>query len=365
MKILFLIPYPVGESPSQRFRFEQYFDALAASGHTFRIHTFFSAAGWNVLYSKGNSLGKILAVAAGFLRRLRTLLSLGSFDIVFIHREAAPFGPPVFEFLITRVFGKKVIYDFDDAIWMTDKPSEGSFDRMIRWRSKVGTICRWSYKVSCGNEFLCNYASTFNANVVLNPTTIDTGYHKPMPKPAGQPVVVGWTGSHSTLKYLDEIIPALEILDNKFPSITFLVIANSKASIPSLRSVRNITWKKETEIQDLAKIDIGVMPLPNDEWSKGKCGFKALQYMAMEIPAIVSPVGVNSTIIDDDHNGMICTTTEQWVSALEKLVADAQLRKALGIEGRKKVIASYSVLSNTSNFLSMFERSAITAKAIR
>lgn len=114
-------------------------------------------------------------------------------------------------------------------------------------------------------------------------------------------------------------------------------------------------WKKETEIEDLALFDIGIMPLPDDTWAKGKCGFKALQYLAMEIPAVVSPVGVNSKIIEHGGNGFCCTTEEEWFEVLEILILNEAGRKIMGERGRRKVIEHYSVLSNSATFLSLFE----------
>jgi len=349
MKILFLAPYPIGESPSQRFRFEQYFEILSNAGHQFTISSFLSPEGWKIIYSKGNTLKKVKAVVQGFLGRLADLLKMKPYDIVFIHREAAPFGPPVFEWLISKVFKKKIIYDFDDAIWLTDKTDEGILTRILRWRRKVRSICRWSYKVSCGNDFLCDFARRFNNNVVLNPTTIDTNYHKPVMKSRGGKLVIGWTGSHSTLKYLYEIAPVLYAVGKEFPDTEFVTISNGKSPFSQ------ITWSKETEIEDLAKIDIGIMPLPDDIWSKGKCGFKALQYMAMEIPTIVSPVGVNTKIVTHNVDGLVCRTPQEWTDGLRKLITDQDLRRRLGVAGRKKVENNYSVAFNSSNFLRLFE----------
>ena len=144
------------------------------------------------------------------------------YDFVFIHREATPLGPPIFEWILAKVLKKKIIYDFDDAIWLTDRQQESVLLRIAKWRSKVGSICKWAYKVSCGNEYLCNYAALFNKNVVYNPTTIDTeNLHHPSQilYPIKHPdrIRIGWTGSHSTLKYLDEIQPVLHKILNEYP----------------------------------------------------------------------------------------------------------------------------------------------------
>ena len=353
-KILFLVPYPVGESPSQRFRFEQYFHILRENGYVFTIQSFLSVDNWRVFYEKGKIFSKGWALIEGFIKRIGILFSTPSFDFIFIHREAAPIGPPVFEWIVAKILRKKIIYDFDDAIWMTDNTKESGIARLIRWRAKVKSICKWSHKVSCGNDYLRSFAKQYNSSVVLNPTTIDTtGLHKPSGKKDKNKVTIGWTGSHSTLKYLTAIESVLAALENRFPQVEVAVIANRKPSL-NLKSLRFIPWQIETEAADLAQIDIGIMPLPDDEWSKGKCGFKALQYMAMETPTVASAVGANRTIVDHGINGFLATSNEEWANSLTDLIQDEGLRKRMGEQGRKKVIAHYSVGSNTSVFLSLF-----------
>lgn len=355
-KIVFLVPYPFGRAPSQRFRFEHYFEALSKAGHRYRVQSFLNSRNWKYFYESGGFLQKAFALIAGFIKRFAVLFTIPFYEQVFIHREAAPVGPPVFEWIIAKVMRKKIIYDFDDAIWLTDKIHESGIEKIIRWRSKVKTICKWSYKVSCGNEYLCAYAQIFNINVIYNPTTIDTdGLHNPnfINSKKIEVVTIGWTGSHSTLKYLTEIEPVLSALEKKYSQVEILVIADQKPEL-ALRSLKFLPWRKETESQDLAKIDIGIMPLPHDEWTKGKCGFKALQYMAMKIPAVVSPVGVNVTIVDHSVTGFHATTMQEWLLHLEELINHELLRKKMGEAGRQKVIDQFSVSSNTSTFLSLF-----------
>jgi glycosyltransferase involved in cell wall biosynthesis len=241
---------------------------------------------------------------------------------------------------------------------LTDRKNESLLFRTLKWRSKVQSICRWSYKVSCGNEFLCSYANQFNPLVVLNPTTIDTErLHNPTlyaPKAMTEYIVVGWTGSHSTLKYFESVEPVLMEIEHRFKNIKFMIIADRKPAL-KLDSMIFRPWTPETEIQDLAQFDIGIMPLPDNVWSKGKCGFKALQYMAMGIPTIASPVGVNTKIIDHGVNGFLCNTTNEWINSLEQLAQDNTKRKQLGERGRAKVVSHYSVVSNSANFLSLFQ----------
>lgn len=365
MKILFLAPYPLKSSPSQRFRFEQYFKILDAAGHTYSFQSFLSHTGWRNIYSPGKRLQKLWAIVSGFLRRLIILPGALGADIVFIHRELTPVGPPAFEWVITKVFGKKVVYDFDDAIWLTDRKNENWLERKLRWRSKVASICRWSHVVSCGNEYLCAYARGYNNDVRYNPTTIDLDYHHlTAPAKTNEEIVIGWTGSHSTLKYLVSMVPVIQTLEKKYSNLVFMVIADKKPEL-NISSLRFIPWREETEIQDLSMIDIGIMPLPDDEWSKGKCGFKLLQYMSLQKASIASPVGVNTVIITHGVDGLICNSTNEWTDAMVRLIDDRNLRVQLGEAGRRKVETSYSVSSNSSNFLLLFQSSAINIKATR
>ena len=356
MKILFLIPYPIGLSPSQRFRFEQYIKILSDKGYVCTFQSFLDSHSWQIFFRTGNLPQKALCLVTGFARRVKVLFGVSTFDFVFIHREATPIGPPIIEWIIAKVLNKRIIYDFDDAIWMTDRPDESIFLSALKWRTKVRSICGWSYKISCGNTYLCNYSRQFNSKVIINPTTIDVHVHNPVlnVKRKFDELVIGWTGSHSTLKYLVEIEPILKELENRNKNLKILVIADKRPQFLSLNSVQFIPWSKETEIEDLLKMDIGIMPLPADEWSKGKCGFKALQYMALGIPPVASRVGTNSEIIEDNINGFLCSTKEEWLDSLQGLIDDESLCFAFGESARKKVIEHYSVSSNSSNFLSLF-----------
>ena len=358
-KILFLVPYPLHESPSQRFRFEQYFNLLQRHGYDYSVQSFLNSSDWRFFFKPGKTLIKIRVLGSGFIKRFIVLFKSLMYDFVFIHREASPLGPPIFEWVLAKVLKKNIIYDFDDAIWLTDRQDESPIIRALKWRSKVDLICKWSYKVSCGNEYLCNYAAPFNKNVVCNPTTIDTeDMHNPSLfeeiNSEQKKVRIGWTGSHSTLKYLTKIESVLQKILNRYPSVEFIVIADREPAL-ILPLVTFIPWNPDAEMEDLMRFDIGIMPLPDDEWANGKCGFKALQYMALERPAIASPVGVNTKIIDHGIDGFLCRSDEEWEEALKTLIEDPNLRKSMGKSGRKKVIESYSVLSNSTTFLSLFE----------
>jgi glycosyltransferase involved in cell wall biosynthesis len=357
MKIFFLVPYPIGRAPSQRFRFEQYFDLLRQNKIEWRSESFWDTQSWEILYKQGYLPLKSWGLVKGFSKRLIVLFRLSSFNFVFIHRECTPIGPPFFEWVIAKILRKKIIYDLDDSIWLPNTSEENKIASFFKWHSKVQSICVWSYKISAGNGYLAAFAKAYNPNVVINPTTIDTenlhNLEKWTAPPKSERLVIGWTGTHSTMQYLQPLVPVLQALEKKIP-FSFVVISNKKPDLP-LASLIFIPWNKEHEIPDLLRFDIGVMPLIEDAWSKGKCGFKALQYMALGIPTVASPIGVNSKIIDQGRSGLLCTTDEEWLHALEKLLLDASLRKRIGECGRTKVIGQFSVLSNSPSFLRLFE----------
>jgi glycosyltransferase involved in cell wall biosynthesis len=356
MKILFLIPYPIGESPSQRFRFEQYFNVLIQNGYSHTYQSFLDSEDWKLFFQKGRLATKFFFLLKGHFKRFWILLQLRDYSIIFIHREVTPLGPPVFEWIISKIFKKKIIYDFDDAIWLTDRRNESWLIKTLKWRGKVRSICRWSYKVSCGNEYLCSYTRQLNPLVFYNPTTIDTeNLHNPALYKINREnkIIIGWTGSHSTLKYLNDLEPVLQTLEKKYPQIQINVISDIAPEL-NLNSLHFHPWSLETEISDLVQFDIGIMPLPDDEWAKGKCGFKALQYLSLQIPTVASPVGVNSNIIHHGENGFLCSSKSEWESCLSILIENKTLRGSMGKNGRENIIDRYSVLSNSSNFLSLF-----------
>ncbi|MEO7923979.1 MAG: glycosyltransferase [Chitinophagaceae bacterium] len=350
------MPAPTGISPGQRFRFEHYLGLLEKQNIRFYISNFYSPKGWKILYTPGNKFRKVGVVLSGMIKRLIDLFRMRKYPFVYMYREAAPVGPPVFEWIMAKILRKKIIYDFDDAIWV---PVMSEYNKAAAWIKnfgKVAKICRWSYKVSVGNQYLADYAKKNNDRVVLIPTVVDTddGHNILQDHQTNKPAI-GWTGTFSTLPYLDMVLPVLNELQEIY-DFTFFVIADKDPRLP-LKNYRFIKWNRETEAQDLLNFHIGLMPLYNDEISKGKCGFKAIQYMSLGIPAVVSPVGVNETIVDDGINGFVCEEDVEWKKRLSELLTDSSERKQLGLAAREKIEKQYSVKSMEAAFLDLFDYS--------
>ena len=353
MKILFIVPYPTGQAASQRFRFEHYYNLMKEKNIEFHISSFLDLKTWNILYKPGNHFRKFFGIVKGYGRRFGDVFSSAKYDYVFIHREFSPVGPPVLEWMLAKIFQKKIIYDFDDAIWIPNNSEHNSYAYYLKRFSNTQTLCKWAYKVSCGNEYLCNFARLYNKNVVYNPTVIDMdNHHNEIAEVHKEKFVIGWTGSHSTITYLNEIEPVISELEKKY-DFEFHVISDKKPAF-SLKSLVFKQWKKETEIDDLLQFSVGLMPLTNDQWAQGKCGFKALQYMSLGIPALVSPVGVNTKIVDHDMNGFLCNNSDEWKNNLVSLMSDKNLLLKLSSQARPKIEKYYSVKSNENNFLELF-----------
>ena len=205
-----------------------------------------------------------------------------------------------------------------------------------------------------GNQYLADYAASYNDNVKIIPTTIDTDLYQRIQHKKDK-VCIGWSGSVTTIQHFEFAIPFLtKILKKYGDKVYFKVIGDGDYSNEEL-NLKGLSWNKNTEISDLSEIDIGIMPLPNDEWAKGKCGLKGLQYMALEIATIMSPVGVNTEIIEDGKNGFIADDHEEWVEKISKLIEHPDLREEMGKEARKTVIDQYSVEANRDLYLTYFK----------
>lgn len=353
MKIAFIVPYPKSTAPSQRFRLEHYLQTLTEKGISFDYFSFLRKKDFEILYNKGLYFQKISAVLLGFLKRFLLLFTISKYDYVYVLREASPIGPPFFEFVVAKILRKKLIYDFDDSIWLANTSGNNKIVANIKWHHKVESICKWSYKVSVGNQFLKNYALQFNSNVHIVPTVVNTSTkHNQIQNQNTDKPNIGWTGTHSTMVYLEEILPVIEKLEKKY-DFNFVVISNKKPDW-HLTSLQYISWSAESEIEDLLRFHIGIMPLKKDKWSEGKCGFKAIQYMALGIPAIVSPIGVNTEIVADTVDGLVAETAEEWYECLEKLIVDKDLRLQYARKARTKIEENYSVMSSKQDFLNLF-----------
>lgn len=343
-----LVPYPTGTTPSQRFRIEQWQSRLAEDGIAVDLLPFAGKKLLALLPQPGHLTAKLTRIACGFARRLWHLPSVARYDAVLIHRAAAIVGPAVLE-RMTRLLRRPIIFDFDDAIW---KLHTAAVNRRLGWLKfpgKTATICRLSFHVVVGNEYLAEYARRHCDRVTIIPSSVDTDRFRPVPKPQTEGrVVVGWSGSSTSQTYLELFAPVVRELA-ALPGVELRIHSDRHPDLPGVPFVWR-PWSPETEAAEIAAFDIGLMPMPDDQWSRGKCAMKALLYMAVGAVAVCSPVGANVELIRHGENGLLAATPDEWVECVRALVADADLRKRLGDAGRQTVVDGYSMTSCAARF---------------
>jgi len=352
-KILFIAAHRPNRSPGQRFRFEQYFSFLKQNGFDCDFSYLISAADDKIFYHPGNLHAKFYFFLKSVFKRWKDVMSAHKYDIIFIQREAFMTGSSYFEKKFNRSKAK-VVFDFDDAIWHFDVSNANKKFGWLKDPSKTAKIISMSDLIIAGNKYLADYARHHNDNVVIIPTTIDTNeYIKLKNKVSDEKICIGWSGSFTTIKHFEFAIPFLKKLKQKFGDKIVIKVIGDGSYENSELGIKGINWNKEDEIKDLSSFHIGIMPLPDDEWAKGKCGLKGLQYMALEIPCVMSPVGVNCEIVSDGVNGFLANSNEEWIEKLSLLIENQELRKTIGALARKTVEEKYSFESNKNKYLNL------------
>jgi len=354
MHVLLLLPYAWDTVPGQRFRIEQWYPWLRENGVQFDIATLLTADEQRLLYSQGQAPQKALMMGRTLVRRLGQLRNLDRYDAVWLHRAALMAGPPLVERALAKR-GVPVIMEFDDAIYLTDTAQVNRRWGFLKFAGKTSEICRLSTHVVVGNQFLAEYARQFNSNVTIIPTTIDTDTYQPRATYRDEsPVVIGWSGSRTTVAHLRTLDPALKRVAAQTP-VRLHVIGTDSYPLEGVETYA-ANWTPQTELEQLERFDLGVMPLPDEEWARGKCGLKALQYMAAGIPTVTSPVGVNSDIIRDGSNGFLCATEDEWVERMLALIRDVRLRERLGRAGRTTVENTYAARVQAPQVLEVLQQ---------
>lgn len=343
LKVVALANKRWGLAPGQRFRFEQWAPHLARDhGIDIDLLPFESDALTQALYLPGHRVRKATWVMFDFFRRSQVVARARHYDAVLLFREASLIGPAFYERLIAWT-GKPIIFDFDDSIWSANQARVNGLFSRLHFFGKTKTLCRIAAAVTPGNEFLAAYARQYNDNVTVMPTSIDLDAYRVITEPAdNSPFVICWTGSTSTLADFEHARPALETLAGRLP-IRVKIVCNRPPDRPIRGAeMQFVPWTAENELEDVGRCHVGIMPLPDDEVRRGKCGLKALQYMATGRPVVASAVGVNTEIVKSGRNGFLARTDSEFVDALMQLAQSPELRSKLGREARRTVENGYS-----------------------
>lgn len=340
LKVLALAPYPE-QAASTRFRIAQFIPLLREHGIDCELKPFISNAQFARLYRK-QSLGRnVLGMGFSAAARAFELISAKRWDVVFIQREAALVGPPWFERALAGLFGIPMVLDLDDPLWIHyTSPIYGRLGSRIRCLNKTGELIRRAAHVVCGNDFIAEHVSEMGSPATVLPTIVDTQTFAPKDGQPVTPPVIGWVGTHTTLPYLEAIMPALEKLAHKH-SFKLRVVGGGRALQASGVEVEAVDWSLEREVEDFRALDIGLYPLTDDDWSRCKSGFKAVQYLCCGVPFVASPVGVVKEIAAQSQAALLASSSDDWFAALDRLLTEPGLRAAMARAGRAFALGRY------------------------
>lgn len=353
MRILFLATLPETEA-STRFRMLQYFPALRAAGHEPVFSSFYPSPLCRARHPGGALIEKVQRLVRGFAARARSLAQVDEFDLVVAHRELLPHGWNHLAPLLAR--RSPLVFDFDDAVWL---PRDRGLRGMIAARSSTKWLVAAATQVVAGNEYLAAYARRWHDRVTVLPTVVDTTRYHPRPRPPGDDglPVIGWIGSPTTYPYLRPLLPLFDELARSFRFRLRIVGAGEPVRLEHM-PVETPDWRLAAEEQLFGELDIGVYPLDEDTWSQGKCGFKAIQYMASGVPSVVSPVGVVREIVRHQVDGLWARSRTEWKDALARLLTDEGERRRMAAAGRPRIETLYSLQAVTPRYLDVLERAA-------
>ena len=324
--------------PSSRYRIYQYLPYLQRQRIHVHVYPLFGPLYFTMLKWRPTALralGKALYTIFRFVTRALNLMTVKKEDLVVIEGQLFPYLPPIVEKALSR--RNRIVLEFDDAIYLT--PGHGR---------KIPSLLRLSAAAIVGNSTLAKYASAHTPNVVLVPTVVDTDRFRPCDGERSsskaaidRPITIVWIGLAYNFRYLHILLPTLRELQKDY-RIVLRIVSSAAPVLPGI-DVEFRPWSYESEVRDLQTADIGVMPLLDDEWARGKCGLKLLQYMAVGLPALASAVGVNCDIVRDGENGFLARTEVDWHRHLTALCCNRELRRRIGDAARATVEAQFSL----------------------
>jgi len=359
MKVLALASYPV-EAAATRYRLQQFVEPLAARGVTLEVHPFLNSHQFKILYRRNALPATAIGLIKSAVMRIADLVIARKADVILIQRESMLFGPPIVERLIARGLKRPMVLDLDDATYVAyDSPTYGALGK-LKWFSKTDDLIRWASLVTCGNRSIAEYVASKGAKARVIPTVVDTRVFRPI-QGDRESLVLGWIGTHSTFPYLESIFPVLSRLAKEHHfSLKVVGAGREDIAVPNVR-VETLPWELDREVRDFQSIDIGLYPIDTSlygNWAQGKSGFKAVQYMAVGVPYVASPVGGSAEIGEAGKTHLFASTNDEWYRNLKLLIAGERLRHEMGAAGRQHAIEHYALEDQADKLVAALHEAA-------
>jgi glycosyltransferase involved in cell wall biosynthesis len=352
VKVLAFTVKPV-ESPDARYRILQYIDPLKEQGILVNHRSLYGSRFFDWHQKPGRTVVKILTYLFFYFRRILDLLiHVRRYDVIWVGRELSPVGPPALERLLFKL-GKPVVLDIDDALFQKEALNKGFVHNTLRNFKKFEAIAPGFNTIVCGNQYLADYFMQFSSRVRIIPTVVNTSHHDQVFPSSSKSVRIGWIGTPSNYDHLHILKESIEKLSRRYRIEMVLVGLNRKLDW-STDCIRYIPWELSSANDYFSEFDIGVMPLLPIEFAKGKCAFKAIQYMASGLPVVASPVGTNLDVVQDGVNGYLADSESEWQEKLSLLIENPELRKRLGTSGRKIAREQYSITAHLPGYVQIF-----------
>lgn len=354
-KILIICPYPKDSAAGQRLKYEQYISDWELNNYQVDISPFMNSQMWQIVHKKAYTLQKIGWTLLGLLKRVKDIFRLGKYDIIYIFMYVNPIGNSLFE-RIYRLLSKKIIYDLEDNRFLGSNKETKDIAQILRGAEKTQFLVRTANHVITSSPALNDVCLQINEKKQCTyiSSSIDTDRFVPNNKYTNEnTVTIGWTGTFSTRPFLD-LLRSVFIEVKKLRDFKLIVIGNFEYDFPEM-DLEVIQWSAKKEVEDLQKIDIGVYPLPIDDWVMGKSGLKAIQYMSFGLPCVATNISTVQQFIIDGKNGFLVETEAEWINSLVKLIDCASLRKEVGENARQTVLEKFSKHVIKKQYLSVLE----------
>jgi glycosyltransferase involved in cell wall biosynthesis len=357
VRVLALASYPV-EGASSRFRVVQFIEPLAARGIDVTFSPFLDASLFAALYAPGKLVRRLPRVALRTLGRCAD--AFRGADVVLVQREAMLFGPPVIEWLATRLLRRPLLLDLDDATYIAvPSPVYGRIATLLKWPGKTDRLIRWARTVICGNPNIAQHAQALGAGTAVIPTVVDMRAFFPRTSVENDVLTIGWIGTHSTFPFLERLLPLFSRLSRE-RRFRLRIIGSGRDDVRvDGVEVETRAWDIDREEEDFRSLDLGVYPLEDDAWNAGKSGLKAVQYMASGVPFVMSPVGVCAAMGRAGETHLVAVTDDEWLDALRRLLDGEELRRQMGQAGRIFAERWYSI-DGAADALAAIIRTAVS-----